>query len=107
MYFSIVIVKIFISLKNKINVYFINSLFHVCAFYILDQQLHISQKISSFYFHGSRLYNKGHLISIGMYKKRIPEITPKNDHQREQAINALEELNQLVSERIKELKMDQ
>ncbi|MGF7535090.1 ParB/RepB/Spo0J family partition protein [Bacillus mexicanus] len=50
---------------------------------------------------------KGHLISIGMYKKRIPEITPKNDHQREQAINALEELNQLVSKRIKELKMDQ
>jgi ParB/RepB/Spo0J family partition protein len=46
----------------------------------------------------------GHLISIGLMEKRIPEIKPDTVRQKEQALKALEELNDLVQRRIAELK---
>jgi ParB/RepB/Spo0J family partition protein len=46
----------------------------------------------------------GHLISIGLMEKRIPEIKPETQHQKEQALKALEELNNLVQQRLAELK---
>jgi ParB/RepB/Spo0J family partition protein len=46
----------------------------------------------------------GHLISIGLMEKRIPEIKPETARQKEQALKALEELNELVQQRLTELK---
>lgn len=46
----------------------------------------------------------GHLISIGHMEKRIPEIKPETEHQREQALKALEELNQLINQQIADIK---
>ena len=46
----------------------------------------------------------GHLISIGLMEKRLPEIKPDTERQKEQALKALEELNELVQKRIADLK---
>jgi ParB family transcriptional regulator, chromosome partitioning protein len=45
----------------------------------------------------------GHLISIGSMKNRIPNVKPENEHQRDRAVSALEELKEEIDKQLKVL----